>query len=188
MGTQRVPWEGTVKSESMPRTSVFGLSAASATQAYALGTEVLDDSGYFGSWSKGAIYRYVKDSGSGVTLQTVVGQTVTPHNVVTAPATQAGVQSRCGIAVQTLTASQYGWICVHGPCMTIYSATGFVLGDLITPDVGSAGAVIEVAVVNTNAGTVATSLLQALGIMGFALEAEAATTASRLKVFLQGLR
>lgn len=170
-------YEQTLKSKQTASVQVFGLPVASTTQDYPIGSKLFDE-------TTGITYQYVKFSGAIAANEVMSAIGATGYTVGQAAATAAGVRSRMGVSVYAANTTEYGFIAVSGPCFVKYSGTGYVLGDPVAPDVAAAGKVIEHTVANPPTQA---EVVRAGAIMGFALEAEDATTAGLLKIKLASL-
>lgn len=168
-------YEGTIASKQGATTDVFGIPVASATQDFPLGARLFDP-------TSGTKYEYVKFSGVIAANEDMSCLDATGFTVGQCPATAAGVGARKGVSIYTATTGQFGFIAVSGVTFVKYSGTGYTLGAPIAPDLANAGKVIQHTV--TGGGATVAEVVRSAQVMGFALEAEGATTVNLLKINL----
>ncbi len=154
-------YESTLKGLMIASTKAFGLPVPSATQAYPIGCLLYDE-------NTGTFYKYIQATAATIAASDVVSW-ASATTVSTTPASAAGVGSRAGVAPYAFAASYYGFIVVEGPVTVAATSTGYVLGDPVAPDVGSAGHVIEHSV---SGSPTQAEVVRAGAIMGFALAVE----------------
>lgn len=158
-------YEQGVKTKQIPSTQVFGLSETGATQLYDLGSKIFDP-------VKGTVYTYCVSAGAIAANDVVAIADPNSFVVFTQPASAVGVALRCGVAPKAFSgAGQYGWIATQGLVVVKTSTVGVNVGDIVTPDVATAGSVIVQAVANppTQADVIASN-----SILGVALSTDAA--------------
>lgn len=154
------PYSQDLSGKMIGGTNAFGLPVASDTQLFPLGCELYDDEG------RGTLYRYVRATASPISAGNVVSYDGGPLTVSQTAASANGVALRAGVAPYAFAASQYGFIAVSG-FVTGVAASGTINpGDILVPDVASAGHVIALAPAGAYAQADAVAALNRIGIAG----------------------
>lgn len=160
-------YDPTVKTKQVASTKVFGLDAPHATQIHDIGDRIKDP-------VTGTVYEYVKAEGAVAANKLVSTEGTNDGSVLLTPASTVGIQACRGASIHAFAAGEYGWIAVRGPVDITAQGTGYVLGDLVMPDVGNTGDIDELVV--TTVDPTEAQLRNQASVIGHAMAAESGGT------------